>query len=139
MIEKDIMQYLQTKTDIITPLGGANKICNIQAPVGAQMMWIIIEASGGQRRRISATRGEEHNNVRIGLDAGPSQWRDGRAIMEKVKAHLENLRGTLGDADDLYIECNAVSGYPGLNGAYRYHLTARCRFTYDWNTVRPST
>ena len=56
--------------------------------------------------------------------------------MEKVKTHLENLRGTLGDADDLYIECS--SGYPGLNGAYGITLLQGVIYIRQ-HTVRPST
>lgn len=139
MIEKDLMQYLQTKTPLLTLIGGAQKIYSTQAPTGALMPWVVIEASGGPRTRISATKGEEHNNVRIGVDAGPSQWIVGRNAIELIKSYLENLRGDLYDASDLEITCNAISGYPGLNGAYRYNLTCKCRFTYPWATVHQST
>lgn len=137
MIEKDIQQYLQAQTPLTSMLGGPQKIYSIQAPTGVTMPWVIIEPSGGPRTRISATKGEEHNSVRIGVDVGPSQWILGRNIIEMVKSYVENLRGTIGDAQDLEIVCNSVSGYPGLKGAYRYNLTCKCRFIYDWATVRP--
>ena len=57
MIEKDIMQYLQTKTDVTHLLVEQIKYLIYRLQSGAKMMWIIIEASGGQRRRISATLG----------------------------------------------------------------------------------
>ena len=137
MIEKDIMQYLQNITELTTKLGGIQRIYCIQAPVNTSLPWLIVEPSGGPRTRISASKGEELHSVRIGFDAGPADWILGREVMEIVINHLDNFRGDMGDAKDLQITCNAVSGYPGLNGAYRYNLTCKCRFTYDWASVHP--
>lgn len=133
------MQYLQKKTSLITVLGGTGKIYAIQAPTGASMPWLIIEPTGGSRTRISATKGEATNMVRIGVDAGPSNWITGRNAIEYARIALENLRGTLGDATDLIITVGDISGYPGLNGAYRYSFPATCKYTYAWSTQQPST
>ena len=103
------------------------------------MPWLIIEPTGGSRTRISAARGEATNLVRIGVDAGPSNWITGRNAVEYARIALENLRGTLGDATDLIITVGDISGYPGLNGAYRYSFPATCKYTYTWNTQQPST
>src|SRR5574344_148103 len=139
MIEKDLMQYLQTKTQLTTALGGSGKIYAIQAPTGASMPWLIIEPTGGSRIRISATKGEATNLVRIGVDAGPSNWITGRNAIEYARIAIENLRGTLGDATDIVITVGDISGYPGLNGAYRYSFPATCKYTYAWDTQQPST
>ena len=139
MIEKDLMQYLQTKSQLTNTLGGTAKIYAIQAPTNAVMPWLILEPTGGSRERISATKGEATNSVRVGVDAAPSNWIKGRTAIEYAREELENLRGTLGDATDLTITVGEISGYPGLNGAYRYSFPAVCKYTYDWNTQRPST
>ena len=139
MIEKDLMQYLQKNTNLTTKLGGTGKIYSIQAPTSAVMPWLIIEPTGGSRDRIGATKGEAVNMVRIGVDAAPSQWITGREAIEYARVALENLRGTIGDASDIVITVGEISGYPGLNGAYRYSFSATCKYTYNWNTQQPST
>jgi hypothetical protein len=139
MIEKDLMQYLQKKTSLTTALGGTGKIYAIQAPTGASMPWLIIEPTGGSRTRISASRGEATNMVRIGVDAGPSNWITGRNAIEYARIALENLRGKLGDATDIVVTVGEISGYPGLNGSYRYSFPATCKYTYAWSTQQPST
>lgn len=139
MIEKDIIQYLQTKTDLTTKLGGVNKINLIQAPTTLKMPWLLVEASGGPRDRISATKGQAQDSVRIAVDAGPSDFLKGREAIELARGYLENLRGTLGDATDLVITVQSITGYPGLNGAYRYSFPCVCKYIYPWATQRPST
>jgi len=132
MIEKDILQYLQGISALTTKLGGVNKVVAIQAPSGLAMPWLIIEPSGGTRKRISANKLQEFNSVRVSVDCGAAQLAQGRAAMELARDALENLRGTLGDSKDIYIECGAISGYAGLYGAHRFSLTCDCKFTDDW-------
>lgn len=138
MIEKDIMQYLQTLTTLTAKLGGLQHIYCIQAPVKDLMPWLIVEPAGGPRTRIGGATGEEKPSVRIGLDCGPADWIKGREAMEIILNALDGFRGDMGDSKDIEITCNAVTGYPGLNGAYRYNLTCKCRFTYDWSTKHPA-
>lgn len=137
MIEKDIMQYLQTITALTSKFGGIQKIYCIQAPTKALMPWVIVEPAGGPRVRIAASTGEERQSVRIGIDVGPADWIMGREAMEIILNNLDGFRGDMGDAKDLEIQCNGVTGYPGLNGAYRYNLTCKCRFTYTWASIHP--
>lgn len=136
MIEKDILQYYQTITQI-TDIIPANKIYVTQAPTKAVMPWLIIEPTGGKRVRISAYKGEATNLVRICVDAGPTNWIASRNAIENARIALENMRGTLGDATDIVITTGEISTYMGLNGSYRYSFPATCKYTFPWNTQRP--
>ena len=139
MIEKDNFQYLQTKTALITKLGGVNKICAIQAPTGILMPYLIIEPAGGTDARIGASKLEENIQVRIAVDCGPTQMLMGREAIELAKGYLENLRGKLGDTQDLIITCGAISGFAGLNGAYRWGFSCQCKYLETFARQRPST
>ena len=55
------------------------------------------------------------------------------------KALLHNLRGTLGDTEELYNKCGAISEYAGLNGATRYSFICTADFIEPWALQRPST
>jgi hypothetical protein len=137
VIEKELLTYLQKTTipsckALTTKLGGIGKIFVLQVPTTdttTKMPWLIIEPTGGTRTKISASKVEEVNNVRISVDCGPAQMVLGRESADLAKKAVENYRGTIGGATDIIVTCSAVSGWPGLNGCYRWQFTARCQWT----------
>lgn len=137
MIEKEIMQYLQTITALTSKLGGVGKIFAIQATAEAKTPWLVVEASGGTRERISAHKLEEVAQVRISVEAGKDQMATGRTAIEYAKSAVENLRGTLGTATDIYITCSAISCFAGLSGIYRYTFSCSCKFVEPWGKITP--
>lgn len=141
MIEKELLIYLQTTTiprcaALITKIGGIGKIFVVQVPTTdstTKMPWLVIEPTSGPREKISPTKIEEVNSVRISIDCGPAQMVLGRECAELAKAAIENFRGKLGNADDINITCSAVSGWPGLNGCYRWQFVARCQWVETYS------
>lgn len=137
MIEKELLIYLQSPTIVpckalTTKLGGIGKIFVLQVPTTdstTKMPWLVIEPTGGTRTKISATKVEEVNNVRVSVDCGPAQMVLGRECSDLAKKAVENYRGNMGGASDIMVTCSAVSGWPGLNGCYRWQFTARCQWT----------
>ena len=140
MIEKVLLTYLQSTTitvckNLTTKLGGIGKIFVVQVPTydsTTKMPWLVIEPTGGTRERIGASKIEEVNSVRISVDAGATQLVLGRECAELAKKAVENYRGNLngtGGATDIIITCSAITGFPGLNGCYRWQFSARCQWT----------
>ena len=137
MIEKELLTYLQTSTipvckAVTDKQGGIGKIFVVQVPTydsTTKMPWLVIEPTGGTRERLGASNIEEVNNVRIGLDAGPTQMVLGRECIELAKKAIENYRGNLNGASDIIVTCSAITGFPGLNGCYRWQFNARCQWT----------
>jgi hypothetical protein len=136
VIEKELLIYLQSTTitvckNLANKLGGIGKIFVLQVPTTdttTKMPWLIIEPTGGSRDKISPSKVEEVNNVRISVDCGPSQMVLGRDCIELAKKAVENYRGLLESANDISITCSAISGWPGLNGCYRWQFVARCQW-----------
>ena len=130
MIEKDILEYLQADTSLVTSLGGVSKIAVSEVKPGTVMPYLVIEASGGTRDKITFNKIEERNSIRITLYCAPDKFLLGRTSMERAKYLVENYRGDMGGADDMLITCSAVSGWASYQGGvYIFQFTARVRFT----------
>lgn len=124
MIERDLTVFLLAQT-AVTSL--CNKIYPIQAPKDAMMPYIIIEPTGGNRRKIG-NKTDEIVIFRITVDCGPSQIVTGRNIIEAILDTLENRRGVMNLANDLVIEdCSAIRGWAGMSGTYRFMFDGRAR------------
>jgi len=141
VIEKELLTYLQSTTitvckNLTTKLGGIGKIFVVQVPTydsTTKMPWLVLEPTGGTRERIGASKVEEVNNVRISVDNGATQMAPGRECIELAKKAVENYRGNLNGASDISITCSAITGFPGLNGCYRWQFTARCQWTETYS------
>jgi hypothetical protein len=128
MIERDIMIYLQSLPEI-TNL--CNNIFVIQAPKDAKMPYIIIENTGGTRRKLGSDSTEELALFRVTVDVGSGQMTLGRDIAETCLKVIENYRGQFSNTDgakDVFITCSAVRGWAGIGGAFRYMVDGRARF-----------
>jgi len=139
MISKDIIQYLQKDSTLVASLGGAEKICLVQAPTALKMPWLCVERAGGTAERTSAEKQRCIETIRVSVDVGATQKVLGSTIADRAKALLHNLRGTLGDTEELYNKCGAISEYAGLNGATRYSFICTADFIEPWALQRPST
>jgi len=137
MIEKDVLQYLQSKVSLTTKLGGVGKIMNVQPIATAKMPWLCIEVSGGTDNKMGATKQQEMASMRIYVDAAATQMVVGREAIELAKAYLQDLRGDLYDTKDLHLKCGVISGYPGMDGSYRYSMTVTARFMVPYSVHLP--
>lgn len=137
MIEKDVLQYLQSKTALTTKLGGVGKIMNVMPIATAKMPWLCIEVSGGTDDKMGASKQQELATMRIYVDAGATQMVQGREAIELAKGYLQDLRGDLYDTKDLYVKCGVISGYAGMDGSYRYSMTVTARFMVPFVVHQP--
>jgi hypothetical protein len=128
MIEIHITQYLQNDATLVAFFGNIGKIYAIQAPAGATMPWLIVEAAGGSRTQIGSNRINERNTIRVSVDVGPTHILKGRQAIERAKYLVENYRGDMYDSEDVHITCSAIRGWAGMTGAYRYQFDAICEF-----------
>jgi len=138
MLEYALTDYLYNDSVLKTYF--TNPIYITQAPTSAVMPWLILMPSGGTRTRISRTKLEDINTVRVIADfpATESDMIKGRNAIERVKYLLENYRGNMGtetmdshNAYDVFISCSAIEDIPGSSGTYRYQFTAKVRSIED--------
>jgi hypothetical protein len=128
LIEKDVLLYLQGVSSLVSLLG--NKMYIIQAPqTGVQMPWLVIENTSGSRKQITQAKVEEIAYLRITVDAGPTQYKAARDMIEIAKNAIENYRGVFQTADDCHITCGSIRGWAGIGGAYRYQFDVTAKFT----------
>jgi hypothetical protein len=135
MIEQDVYVYFKQDATLSGYLGGNEKIYLTAVPTdGPQKMpWVVVEKTGGTRRKISQSKTEEMALVRITVDAGPDQIFMGATIAEHCLKLLENYRGQLDQASDVYIESGAIRSWAGFGNAYRYQFDTNIRFTEGFN------
>jgi hypothetical protein len=131
MIEQDVYVYFKQDATLSGYLGGNEKIYLISAPTedSIKLPWVVIEQTSGFRTKISQTKMEEIGYLRISVDAGPDEVFGGRDIIERCKKLLENYRGNLDQAKDVYSTTSAIRGWAGLGNSYRYQFDATVRFT----------
>lgn len=138
MLEYALTDYLYNDSVLKTYF--TNPIYITQVPTSAVMPWLILMPSGGTRTRISRTKLEDINTVRVIVDfpATESDMIKGRNAIERVKYLLENYRGNMGtettdshNAYDVFISCSAIEDIPGSSGTYRYQFTAKVRSIED--------
>ena len=135
MIEQDVFVYFKGDATLASLIGDNTKIYLITAPTEGdpKMPWVVVEQTGGTRKKISQKKMEETALVRVTVDAGPDQLFTGRSIIEQCKNLLENYRGLLDQANDVYAETGAIRGWAGFGNAYRYQFDSTVRFTEDYN------
>jgi hypothetical protein len=122
MIEKDLLEYLQSKTSITSLIG--MKIFIAQAPINVKMPYLIIDVVSGPRERITPTYMEQTAFCRITVNAGPQDLVLGRSAAEAALRAMENYRGGMGASVDLSITCGTVRDMLGLGGVIRYSFDA---------------
>ena len=136
MIAQDVRNYLCTVSGLVSlfsPVATISGIYEIQAPTGALMPYMIVENSEGPREIIAANTTEEIANLRITVDCGPTQKYKGANIAEAALNALENYRGTIGNAKDVWCECSSIRGWAGSGGATRFQFNAKIEHTMARN------
>lgn len=129
MIEADLVQYLRTvpALDAIKA-----KIFPLQAPKGTPMPYVVVENTGGSRKQMGS-KTEEIALFRISVDCGAAQFTAGRNYIEECLKAVENYRGGMLSALDLYISCSSVRGWAGIGDTYRYMFDGEARFMVTTN------
>jgi hypothetical protein len=136
MIAQDVRTYLCTVSGIVSlfsPVATISGIFVIQAPTGALMPYMVVENSEGPREIIALNTTEETANLRITVDCGPTQMYKGSNLIEAALRAMENYRGNMGNAKDVWCECSSIRGWAGTAGCYRYQFTARVLHTMAVN------
>ena len=127
MMEGDILNYLQTYPALIVLLP-ASKIFLGQAPSTAIMPWLVLEIFSGTRTRISKTKLEQRNTIRVTVDCGIANKVAGRNIIEQALQALDFYRGSIYSVKDIYTESGSVGLTVGLNSIHKYNFTSSMRF-----------
>jgi hypothetical protein len=128
MIAQDVRNYLCTVSGLVSlfsPVATISGIFVIQAPTGALMPYMVVENSEGPREIIAANTTEETANLRITVDVGPTQMFKGSNLAEAALRALENYRGNMGNAKDIWCSCSSIRGWAGSGGATRYQFNAK--------------
>jgi hypothetical protein len=89
------------------------------------MPYMVVENSEGPREIIAANTTEETANLRITVDCGPTQMYKGSNLIEAALRAMENYRGNMGNAKDVWCECSSIRGWSGTSGAFRFQFTAK--------------
>lgn len=132
MIEQDVYAYFKQSTTLSGLLGGTEKVFLVQVPQtydDSKMPWVIVEKTSGSRTKISQTLMEEVAYLRVSVDAGPAQMFAGFTLIDECKRLLENYRGEMNGATDVYSVTSAVRDWAGFGGSYRYQFDATVRYT----------
>lgn len=124
MIEQSIISYLVSLPAIQTLVG--NKVYYHRAASDAKMPYVVISTIGGTRPWITQVVKEGDYSIRVFVD-DDKQFR-GREIADAVITALEDFRGDMLPARDVFITCEAITDLDGANGAFRYAITFRVRF-----------
>lgn len=127
MIEQSILNYLIALPAIQALVG--NKVYYHRAAEDAKMPYVIISTIGGVRPWITQVVKEGDYSIRVFVD-DTKQFR-GRSIADAVVDALEDFRGDMLPAKDVFITCEAITDLDGANGAFRYAITFRVRFIAD--------
>ena len=128
MIEASFYNYLIADTTITDNVS----VYITQAPVDAKMPWLVILPTPTEINRISKSKMEEKDFIRIIVDYPASDTNGaGRFVAERAKVLVENYRGDMGDTKDLFVSCGGVSSFPGMNGSYRYQFDVNTRCITD--------
>jgi hypothetical protein len=136
MIAQDVRNYLCTVSGIaslFSPVATISGIFVIQAPTGALMPYMVVENSEGPREIIAANTTEETANLRVTVDCGPTQMYKGSNLAEAALKALENYRGTIGTATDVWCSCSSIRGWAGSGGANRFQFNAKIEHTMTRN------
>ena len=137
MIEQDVFVYFRTSPTLSGIMNGTDKVYLIQAPSETvdvtKMPWVVVEKTGGNRRKISQAKMEEIAYLRISVDAGPGQVFKGGQIIQECHRLLENYRGQMQTAVDVESTVSAIRSWAGFSGAYRYQFDATIRYTEPYS------
>ena len=104
----------------------------VQAPKDTPMPYLVVENTGGSRKKLTSNLTQEIALYRITVDAGPSQLNKGQQIIQEALQLLENYRGSIGNsikANDCFLTCSSIRGWAGIAGAYRYMFDGQALFT----------
>jgi len=124
MIEQSILNYLLGLPAIQALVG--NKVYYHRAADDVKMPYVVVSTIGGVRPWITQVVKEGDYDIRVFVD-DTKQFR-GRSIAEAVVTALEDFRGDMLPAKDVFITCEPITDLAGANGAYRYAITFRVRF-----------
>jgi hypothetical protein len=132
MIAQDVRNYLCTVSGIVSlfsPVATISGIFVIQAPTGALMPYMVVENSEGPREIIALNTTEETANLRVTVDCGPTQMYKGSNLAEAALRALENYRGNMGTAKDVWCTCSSIRGWAGSGGTTRYQFNVKVEHT----------
>ncbi len=126
MIEQGLLTFVSASAVGISVEG---KVYYHRVPSDIKLPWIRFSAAGGPETKITQM-GKIEADVDFLFVVDDDQQFRGRAIVEDLKALLQNYRGNLPPERDALITCSAIKDIDGPNGVFSYVLPVRVRYDY---------
>lgn len=123
MIRQGLVTYLNLQL-IDSSVNG--KVYYQRTPPDKVMPWILVTSSGGTRTNLS----EKYQNIddTIYLHVDTPNLFTGKTIADKLVSLLDNYRGDMSPATDVYLQCNTPQEQDGPNGSFRFTIQMRAQY-----------
>jgi len=128
MLDGDLLNYMQTASGLIAVIPASGIYLGGVISQTAKMPYVVIDIFPGVRNKIAKHKVLQNNRIKITVNAGPDQKKQGRVIADKALRVLDFLRGSMYDVTDLDVVCGSVGLSYGVGGIHKYSFTASMRF-----------